>query len=169
MKKIFMIMTLMLTILFLESVSAKEVDLNQHKQMQLNSISTLACANSSYIEDEFWGCLDPNDLVKCGNSNIPSQLPVITRSIVTLIKIAVPLVLIVMGMIDMLQATIASDEKKMADAKGKFIKRLIAGAVVFLVVTVVQFVVGIVAPDESPTLLNCVDCMISDGSKCTTP
>lgn len=111
----------------------------------------------------FFGNLDT---VKCGNVDMPSQIPSITRTIVALIKIAVPIILIIMGMIDMLQATIASDEKKMSDAKGKFIKRLISAAVVFLVVAIVQFLVGIVAPEESPTLSNCIDCMISDASKC---
>lgn len=114
---------------------------------------------------KFWGNLDT---IKCGNSDLPVMIPSIVRTIVNIIKIATPIVLIIMGMIDMLQATIAEDEKKMTTAKGKFVKRLLSGAIVFLVVTVIQFLVGLVAPEDSDSLLKCVSCMVNDASECGT-
>lgn len=113
----------------------------------------------------FFGTM--SDVVKCGNAELPTPIPTIVRTVVNLIKIATPIILIVMGMVDMVRSVAASDEKKMAEAKGKFVKRLLAGALVFFVVTILQFLIGIVAPEDKDNLLNCIECMVSDGSKCT--
>lgn len=114
----------------------------------------------------FFGTM--SEVVKCGKAELPTPIPTIVRTIVNLIKIATPIILIVMGMIDMVRSVAASDEKKMAEAKGKFIKRLLAGAIVFFVVTILQFLIGIVASEDKDDLFNCIECMVSDGSKCTT-
>lgn len=109
------------------------------------------------------------NVVKCGTTEIPDLIPSITRTIVTLIKIAVPLVLIIMGMLDILKSVIASDEKKIAEGKTKFLKRMIPAALVFFVVTILQFLVNIVSPEATENegnIWSCVDCMISDESKC---
>ena len=55
-----------------------------------------------------------------------------------LFKIAVPIVLIVMVIIDFSKATIASDEKKMNEAKSVAIKRIVYALVIFLVPTIVS-------------------------------
>lgn len=121
--------------------------------------------SEAYILDTgFWGNLNT---IKCGSVELPSLIPSIVRTIVNLIKIATPLVLIIMGMMDMVNAVIASDEKKMNESKSKFVKRLLSGALVFFVFTIVQFLVSLVAPEEdSDSILKCVDCMVNDESKC---
>lgn len=106
------------------------------------------------------------NVITCGSTELPDLIPSITRTIVMLIKIAVPLVLIIMGMIDILKSVIASDEKKIAEGKTKFLKRLIPAALVFFVITILQFIVNILAPENEENLWSCVDCLISDESKC---
>jgi len=114
------------------------------------------------VNTNFFGSLD---VVKCGNAEIPSSVPSIIRTIIIVIKIAVPLVLIIMGMVDMLKAVIASDEKKLASSQKQFFKRLGFGAAVFLVITVIQFLIGIIASDDA-SIINCVSCMLGDESTC---
>ena len=84
-----------------------------------------------------------NFLAKCD-----SDLLVIFRllaSVVNLIKIFVPVLLILFGTLDLAKAVIAGKEDEMKKAQSTLIKRVIYAAAVFLVVTLVQFVMGFVA------------------------
>lgn len=77
---------------------------------------------------------------KCGGAYFPIGLSTLTRNILKLIKILVPVIIIIMGMVDLLKAVMASDEKKMAEAMPQLIRKLIAGVVIFLIISIVQFV-----------------------------
>lgn len=114
--------------------------------------------------EPFFGDLD---VIKCGTAEFPEAIPTVIRAIVNIIKIATPIVLIVMGMIDMLRAVMANDDKKIAEGKDKFIKRLVLGALVFFVIMIVQFMVGVLAPeDESDSIISCINCMVNDANSC---
>lgn len=76
--------------------------------------------------------------VNCAGVMIPQVIPNITKMIVTFIKIVVPIILIILGMIDLAKAVIASKEDEIKKAQQLFIKRLIAAVVVFLIVVIVQ-------------------------------
>lgn len=74
------------------------------------------------------------------------------RSVFTLIQWGIPLVLIVMGTIDMFKAMASGDEKKTKESKDKFIRRLIYAVVAFLIPFIISLtftVVGGVLSDES--------------------
>ncbi len=58
----------------------------------------------------------------------------------TLIRIAAPFIVILFGSLDFIKAVMASDEKKMKETKGKFIKRVIAFVLLILLPFVVQFI-----------------------------
>lgn len=83
--------------------------------------------------------------VMCNGVQIPQMIPKITSMVVTFIKIAVPIILIILGMIDLAKAVIASKEEEIKKAQQLFIKRLIAAVVVFLIVTIVQVLFNILA------------------------
>ncbi len=70
---------------------------------------------------------------------------VIRRGVFPLIQIGIPIVLIVLGTIDLGKAVISSDEKEVKAAQGRLIKRFIYAALVFFVVTLVTVVMNIVA------------------------
>ena len=53
-------------------------------------------------------------------------------------KIAIPIVLIALVIIDFTKAVIASDDKKMGEAKNTAFKRIIYALVIFLVPTIVS-------------------------------
>ncbi len=69
----------------------------------------------------------------------------ILKSVVNLIKIFVPILLILFGTLDLAKAVIAGKEDEMKKAQSTLIKRVIYAAAVFLVVTLVQFVMSFVA------------------------
>lgn len=55
-----------------------------------------------------------------------------------LFKIAIPIVLIALVVIDFFKATVANDEKKMNEAKSVAIKRIVYALIIFLVPTIVS-------------------------------
>lgn len=69
----------------------------------------------------------------------------IIKSVVNLIQWGVPMVLIVYGMIDLGKAVMAGKEDEMKKAQGTLMKRFIYAVAVFIVVFLVQTVMGIVA------------------------
>lgn len=78
--------------------------------------------------------------VKCGTIEIDSIIPGTISTFVTILKIAVPLILIVLGMLDLAKAVMANEEKEMKEAQKKLIKRIIYAVIIFFVVALVQFV-----------------------------
>lgn len=60
-----------------------------------------------------------------------------------LVKIGVPILLIALGTIDFTQATFAGKEDEMKKAQGKFIKRIIIAAIIYLVPTLIGFLLKI--------------------------
>lgn len=104
--------------------------------------------------------------VTCGNLNatFSSQIPEMVHLIIVLIQIAIPVLLIVFGMLDLGKAVMAQKEDEIKKAQGVFVKRLIAAALVFFVVMIVQVVTKLVAGDEGENIWNCVDCFISGPS-----
>lgn len=83
--------------------------------------------------------------VPCGGVDIPQVIPNITRMVVTFVKIAIPVILVILGMLDLGKAVVASKEDEIKKAQQLFIKRLIAAVVVFLIVQIVQILFSILA------------------------
>ena len=94
----------------------------------------------------FFNLLD----VVCGdNISIPDALVSVVKTIYTLIKVAIPLALILWGMLDLGKAVISQKEDDIKKQQGVFVKRLIVAALVCLVFAIVQLVVGLVGGDMS--------------------
>lgn len=69
----------------------------------------------------------------------------IAKAVVNLIKWGIPIILIIFGMLDLGKAVMAGKEDEMKKAQSTLIKRLIYAVAIFLVVTIVMFVMDIVA------------------------
>ena len=105
-----------------------------------------------------------NVLVTCGTVDVPSSLAKLVKTIYDLIKIAVPLILIIMGMLDLGKAVMSQKEDEIKKQQGMFVKRLISAALVFFVFAIVQLLVGIVASDaDSATIGDCLKGLIGTG------
>jgi len=96
------------------------------------------------------------DNVTCGNITIDEIVPDTVSTIVTILKIAIPIILIVLGLLDLGKAVMANEEKEMKEAQGRFIKRCIYAVLVFFVVAIVQFVFKALAPDGE-SIWSCID------------
>ncbi len=83
-------------------------------------------------------------------------------------KIVIPLLLIIMGSIDFAKAIIDSDEKAIKDAIVKFIKRFIAGVIIFFLPTIFNFIFSLVdgAVDNQKNFTGCTNCIFDPLGKC---
>ena len=94
---------------------------------------------------------------------IDEKIPNTVHTGITAIKIVVPILLVVFGMIDLLKGITAQKEDEIKKGQQIFIKRLINGALVFFVFTIVQLIISFVADkdDKSGNMSSCVNCFIN--------
>ena len=85
------------------------------------------------------------------------------------IKVVVPIILIVVGMMDLAKAVTEKSEDKIKEAQQKLVKRAIAAVLVFLVVSLVGVVMKIVGDDSYSECMGCItspfnseECIIED-------
>ena len=76
---------------------------------------------------------------------MPAVLTDLTSRIYSLIKSAAPTLLLIVGGFDLIKAMSAQDEKAIGKARQKLVKKFIAAAAVFLIFTIVQFLVSTLA------------------------
>ncbi len=99
-----------------------------------NLLNVLALADTTQC---YFGDGDP--------INVPTAIPNVVSLIIKLIQVVVPILLIIWGMIDFAKAVVGGDEDKIKAGQKLFIKRLIAGVIVFLVVTIVTLLLSLVS------------------------
>lgn len=75
---------------------------------------------------------------------LDSIVRLIKKGLFPIIQIGIPILLIVMGTIDLGKAVISSDEKEIKGAQGKLIKRCIYAIVIFFIVTLVTILMSLV-------------------------
>ena len=83
--------------------------------------------------------------VDCSEICMPKVLIKIVGTVVNVIKIGVPIILIVLGMIDMGKAVASQKEDEIKNGQKKLLSRCIAAGITFFVVAIVQLLVGIIS------------------------
>ena len=113
--------------------------------------------------------------VKCGDLVIDQIIPGTISIFVDVLKVAVPIILIVLGMLDMAKAVMANEEKEMKEAQKRFIKRLIYAVVIFFVVALVQFLFSRLAKADAEgnggnvnNATSCISCFINNKCQKTS-
>lgn len=106
------------------------------------------------------------DIYSCSDSIngalIDARIPEVVSTIVTVIKIAVPVLLVIFGMLDLMKGITAGKEDEIKKGQGLFVKRLISGALVFFVFTIVQLIVSFAAEEGDKTnIMTCAKCFIN--------
>jgi len=100
--------------------------------------------------------------VQCGDTQIPKIAATLVHTVYTILQIAVPVLMVIFGSLDLAKATIAQKEDEIKKGQHIFIRRLILGVVVFVIFAAVKLVIGVVAPDNNnPGMWDCVDCLIN--------
>ena len=97
---------------------------------------------------------------------IDAKIPNTVHTIIVVIKIAVPVLLVIFGMLDLFKGITANKEDEIKKGQNIFVKRLISAAIIFFVISIVQLLVSFVASDEG--IMTCANCFIngvkSDGT-----
>lgn len=79
----------------------------------------------------------------CGG--IEPIVRLIKKGLIPIVQIGIPIVLIVLGTIDLGKAVISSDEKEVKGAQSRLIKRCIYAVAIFFITTIVTLLMSIVA------------------------
>lgn len=95
--------------------------------------------------------LDSTDVTLCDGVLIPNQLFNTVSLIVRLIQIAVPILLIIFGMMDFAKSVVAKNEDDVKKYRKNFVSRLISAIVVFMIVWIVQLAVSLISTVEDKT------------------
>lgn len=99
------------------------------------------------------------------NIQIDTKFTTITHTIILIIQIAVPVILVILGMMDLMKGLMGQKEDEIKKGQQTFVKRLVAAAIIFFVVAIVKLVFTFVADDKSGNMLNCANCFINGTDK----
>ena len=82
------------------------------------------------------------------------------------LKILVPVIIIVMGSLDLGKAVVANSEDEMKKATQVLVKRIIAGIVIFFIPTIVNLVLKLASNYVSvvDSGSSCIECVSTPGS-----
>lgn len=89
---------------------------------------------------------------------IPGTIGDLVHLIYIGIKIVVPILLVLFAMLDLGKAITAKKEEDIKKYQGSCIKRVVTGVLVFLVVIIIEFVLGFVEPDNGNSGSSPVSC-----------
>lgn len=119
---------------------------------------------NNYIDTTEQDNYNLEGLVSCGGliDNIPTLIPKVVSIIYTVIQIAVPVVLVIMGSLDLFKGITAQKEDEIKKGQQTFIKRLIAAAIVFFTFVIVKFVISLVADTSGNAILECAECFLEN-------
>ena len=100
--------------------------------------------------------------ISCGGNLITMDriIPDMTSLVVTLIKIGIPVLLIIFGMLDLGKAVMAQKEDEIKKSQKMFFKCILSAALVFFVVVIVQLVFNLVAKNQT-NVWDCVSCFVN--------
>lgn len=107
----------------------------------------------------------------CSNDSTSLLVFQVIGYIIIVIKILVPIILIVLGSIDLGKASLSGDDKAMKDATVQFAKKVLIGLIIFFIPTVLDFFLSLIdgTTEISNKYRGCTECILnpSDESKCS--
>ena len=118
-------------------------------------------------------CYVPNvfavDIKGCSatipNVAIDIKIANTVSTVILVIQIAVPVVLVIMGMLDLFKGITAQKEDEIKKAQQLFVKRLITAAIIFFVVVIVKLIVSFAAGgNQGKNIIDCANCFLN-GAK----
>lgn len=95
--------------------------------------------------------LDVTNSTLCDGVLVPNQLFNLVATIIKIIRIAVPVLLIIFGMVDFAKSVVAKNEDDVKKFRKQFIQRVVSAIIVFLIVFVVQLAVNVISSVEDTT------------------
>ena len=128
-------------------------------------LALVLCYVPSVFAADITAC---NGVGGLGKISIDQRIPDTVHTIILVIQIAVPVVLVILGMLDLFKGITAQKEDEIKKAQQIFIKRLLAAALVFFVVAIVKIVVSFASGEgDNSNFMTCVNCFLKGGDACT--
>ena len=103
----------------------------------------------------------------CAGQVIKEDLAKIVKLVYDAIRIGVPIILILVGMFDMGKAITQQKEDEIKKAQGLLVKKAIAAALVFLMLSIVLLVLNVVGGNDTGNV-SCIKCLLT-GKTTVTP
>ncbi len=75
----------------------------------------------------------------------------IVKTVLYILQIGIPIVLVLMGTIDLGKAVLSSDDKAIKESTSRLVKRVIAAVAVFFVFTIVKLIMNIISANNVDT------------------
>ena len=83
--------------------------------------------------------------VDCGNiTDIPKKIPELTSYAMRLVQIAVPIIFVIVGSLDLFKGLTSQKEDEIKKGQQAFVKRLIIAILIFFIVVIVKLVISVV-------------------------
>ncbi len=101
--------------------------------------------------------------ITCADVEIDDKIPNTVHTVILIIQIAVPILLVVFGMMDLVKGVMAQKDDEIKKGQQTFIKRLIAAAIVFFVIAIVKLLMSLVADDDE-TITSCFNSFVNGTS-----
>ena len=180
MKKLSLFVIFIVSIMFL-TINVNALTAEEEKETNMGGCSEYtyekSCEHNKYYsciwnESKYGNYCNTDKLlyVKCGDAfDIPQEVPSIISFVVNLLKIATPIILIMISIITLLKAISASNEDEIKKAQKGIITKVTAAVMVFFVISIVQFVVMKVADTDNSTgaseadnLSSCLSCFLNN-------
>lgn len=128
------------------------------------NVPTTPSTNNDYTTN-----IDYNNI--CGDPRISNIMQIIGY-IIFVVKILVPLIIIVLGMVDFGKAVISSDEKNINKAASSLIRRILAGLAIFFIPTIIFAILNLTEVsnenNKQGSFVECTKCMFDPINSCGT-
>ena len=96
--------------------------------------------------------------IMCDGTLLPDETGYYVSLVYFSIRIVIPILLIIVGMIDMGKAIVAKKEEDVKKAQDLLLKKMLIGLIVFLLPYLVEFVIKVTTRDEG--LVECIRTLI---------
>ena len=132
----------------IKNVTSEEIDLYKETKDEINYQCGVSLKYLNYSNPCLRKCLNLSQeiiIIEGKSSNestcgFSQKLIIWIANIVRWIKYIIPVAVIVLGILDFIKAVGADKDDEMKKAQGRFVKRLIAAALIFIVPFIIEFV-----------------------------
>ena len=101
------------------------------------------------------------EYVTCGTaSGIPKPLPQLTSIAYTILIVGTPLILIAASIITLFKAITGGNADEIMKAKNKLFKKFAVTAIIFLMASIVRFVIVRVSNNDKASVVKCMNCFL---------
>ena len=105
--------------------------------------------------------INAKEYIVCGtDKKFPTVIGTLISTVYTIIRILVPILLVISGILSFLKVTFSNNvEESLDKAKKKFITNIIAAIIIFFIASIINFVIGLAA-GKNNSFTDCMYCML---------